>query len=239
MERALKPPLRWLVIVIMILATLAILWVWFFAGMGQAPKVPAPPTEQTRSYALHEDIRATMFWAGEDADESNQFIDNRASTWTLNWTGAYGGIDSPDKRCGYLPCGFTPKENPFYFALPYSDLADDCSTKDSQKQVPWYMGETPHGQSIVKNRWVEVHFKDKIVYAQWEDAGPAGEDDTAYVFGTARPQYMYGIDLSPAANTYLGTDGDDPVSWRFVPDSAVPAGPWKNTVTTSPPDCAL
>lgn len=234
-----KPPVRRLVVLAMIFATIAILWVWFFEGMNPPPKMPAAAEQQTQTYPLHENVRATMFWAGEDADDSNNFIDNHASAWTLDWVGAYGGVDDPNKRCGFAPCAFTPKENAFYFALPYNDLDDDCNTKPSQKRAHWYTGATPHGQSIIKNRWVEVRFKDKIAYAQWEDAGPSGEDDADYVFGSAHPLATYGIDLSPATTNYLGTDGDDPVNWRFVPEVSVPAGPWKNKVTTSPPDCAL
>ena len=176
---------------------------------------------------------------GEDADDSNNFIDNHASAWTLDWAGAFGGIDAPSQRCGHAPCGFTPKQNPFYFALPYNDLDDACKTKESQNRVLWYNGPTPPGQSIIKNRWIEIRFKDKTAYAQWEDAGPSGEDDVDYVFGTARPAVTYGLDLSPATSAYLGTDGDDIVNWRFVPDNAVPAGPWKSLITTSAPDCAL
>jgi hypothetical protein len=72
--------------------------------------------------------------------------------------------------------------------------------------------------------------------------------DKAYVFGSndARPNNKAfsgdpsqgaGMDVSPALNGCLGfasLDGDnDHVSWRFVDDAQVPAGPWKTVVTTS------
>jgi hypothetical protein len=230
--------MRKLIIPTMFVAVIGIIWVWLFEGMNPPVSMPVA-NEQPHTYAAHENIRATTFWVGEDADQSNNFIDNHASAWTLDWVGAYGGIDSPSPRCGHYACGFTPKQNPFYFALPYNDLDDFCKTKESQKRVLWYSGQTPPGQSIIKNRWIEVRFKDKTAYAQWEDAGPSGEDDAGYVFGAERPAVTFGLDLSPATSTYLGTDGDDVVSWRFVAEDAVPAGPWKNIVTTSAPDCAL
>jgi hypothetical protein len=222
---------------VILVSMVTIIGVWFVEGAGPPAKAPAV-SEQKQSYSLHANIRATTFWAGEDADESNAFIDNRASAWVLKWVDAYGGIDSPTRRCGNLPCGFKPKENPFYFALPYNDLDDACKTKPSQARAPWYSGPVAQGQSIIKNRWIEIHFKNKVAYAQWEDAGPSGEDDADYVFGTARPKFMYGLDLSPAAANYLGTDGDGLVSWRFINEPAVPGGPWRATITTSAPDCA-
>src|SRR5262249_46319086 len=83
------------------------------------------------STAVHNNITTTVFWVGEGADESNANIHNRSSVWVEDWVGAFGGIDDPEKRCNMLPCDFTPKENPFYFALPYNDLTEDCQAKPS------------------------------------------------------------------------------------------------------------
>ena len=44
--------------------------------------------------------------------------------WDLNWTANYGGTDNPEPsaRRNYIPIAFVPKQNPFYFALPYNDV---------------------------------------------------------------------------------------------------------------------
>ena len=76
-----------------------------------------------------------------------------------------------------------------------------------------------------------------MVYAQWEDVGPFGENDSNYVFGSANPKSTTnktaGLDVSPAVNDYLGLSGLDTTSWQFVDEKDVPSGPWKNIVTTS------
>ena len=78
-----------------------------------------------------------MFWVGEAASEDNAGIPNHQSFWSDDWVKSYGGVDSPDKRNEWLPQSFTPKENPFYFALPYGDYANG-SLKDMANIVPWY-----------------------------------------------------------------------------------------------------
>lgn len=186
----------------------------------------------------HRDITTTVFWVGEAAGDSNQYISNDASTWVEDWTRTYGGVDDPNNRCGFLPCKFTPKENPFYFALPYSDLDESCQPKPSQSQVPWFTGQTSGGNSIIKNQWIKIRHGDKIAYAQWEDAGPFGEDDAAYVFGDSPPNEEVGLDLSPATADYLGLEGRGKTDWEFVEEAQVANGPWRDVVTVSPPDCA-
>lgn len=183
----------------------------------------------------HQAVTATMFWAGEPPDEDNANITNVPSAWDQNWTRNYGGVDDPAKRCGYLPCSFTPRENAFYFALPYNDYDADGNRKpvSELQRIPWYNGSAPAGDSLLKNRWIAVTFQGKTVYAQWQDVGPMNEDDIDYVFGNKAPKYRAGLDLSPAANSYLGLDGQGTVAWKFVNASDVPDGPWKTTVTTS------
>ncbi len=188
--------------------------------------------------ANHQKVRATVFWVGEPPDADNAGITNVASSWTGDWVKAYGGIDSYDKRCGYKPCGFTPKENAFYFALPYNDRDNNGNLKPASelKQIPWYSGPALQDESLLKNHWIAVTnlSNGKTSYAQWEDVGPFNEDDIGYVFGNKPPKYSKaGLDLSPAMNTYLNLNGEGDVSWRFVDASAVPDGPWKTTVTTS------
>lgn len=187
----------------------------------------------------HDNITATVFWVGEGADESNANIHNRASTWVEDWVGAFGGIDDPENRCDLLPCDFTPKENPFYFALPYNDLDESCQTKPSQADIPWYDGPPPEGHSIVKDRWIKITFAGKVAYAQWADAGPFGEKDFDYVFRNAPPQSdRAGLDISPATAEYLGMDGRDQTSWEFVDEADVPDGPWRQIITKTPTDCS-
>ena len=90
---------------------------------------------------------------------------------------------------------------------------------------------------MVKNRWIQVTFKTKTCYGQWEDVGPYGEDDQTYVFGAAAPKNKIqpgaGFDVSPALRDCLGMGSTSKTSWRFVDDAEVPMGPWKATITTS------
>lgn len=193
----------------------------------------------TEKYPLHSDITATVFWAGEQADESNDFITNTQSYWISNWTRAYGGVDDPNDRCGFHPCDFTPKENPFYFALPYGDRDSQGNPESEAKlqRILWYENGPEKGESILKNRWIQVSREGRVAYAQWEDVGPFGEDDIDYVFGNSAPaEPRAGLDLSPATAQYLGIEGRGQVDWRFVDEEAVPSGPWTEIITRSGPD---
>ena len=191
------------------------------------------------SFTVHENISVTVFWIGEEGNEENGYIPNLQSTWDDNWIDHYGGIDDPDNRNGYFPEGFTPMENPFYSALPYSDFDDSGERKPSAFDVVYWAGEAQWGalESMCKNRWVMITNGGKAAYAQWEDAGPFGEDDSPYVFGTASPQNEInnnaGLDVSPAVRDYLELSDIDQVSWRFVNADSIPEGPWNVVVTTS------
>lgn len=181
-------------------------------------------------YPAHHNIVATMFWVGETADETNDYISNVPSAWDEEWLTHFGGVDDPLKRCDNLPCSFAPQENPYYFALPYNDLDDTGNPKPEAElsKIPWYKPGTHTGESILKNRWIAIESNGKVVYAQWKDAGPFGEDDIGYVFGAASPkETRAGLDVSPAVNGLLGLGGRAEVSWRFVDVSDVPDGPWK------------
>lgn len=215
---------------------------WSEGQRSAAPPHAAPQhpreTEQSAEYPLHTNIIATVFWVGEAADDSNDYIHNRSSAWTGDWVAAYGGVDDPMRRCGYLPCGFTPKENPFYFALPFSDSTDNGLKPAAELAVvPWYDGKSDINGSILKNRWIEVRSNDKIVYAQWEDVGPFEENDASYVFGGNSPkESRAGLDVSPAVSQYLKMGGRATVEWRFVEEADVPDGPWRQTITRSAPE---
>lgn len=191
---------------------------------------PHPTTAHYRAYPVHANIVASMFYIGEPGSSENGFIPNRASAWDEQWQEHYGGIDDPGQRNGWLPAGFTPGQNPFYIALPYNDLDDDGARK-AAAAIYWSEPQAPGAVSLVKGRWIEICYGGECAYGQWEDAGPFGEDDITYVFGSARPSnergLMAGIDVSPAINDYLGLGGEARVDWRFIDAAAVPSGPWK------------
>ena len=206
---------------------------------GATVSPPATPEKEPNrmEYPVHSDITATIFWVGEAADDSNDYIHNRSSAWTADWVAAFGGVDDPERRCDFKPCGFTPKENPFYFALPFGDYTETGMKPAAELAViPWYDSSVQSGGSLLKNRWIEVTTGKKTVYAQWEDVGPFESDDAGYVFGGQRPkETRAGLDLSPAAGAYLGIGGRGKVSWRFVEEAQVPGGPWRETITRSSP----
>jgi len=218
---------------------IAILVLFSLTGCGgRSTSVPESVEESVESSLHHEDITSTVFWIGENASEENGGIANRASAWDDTWTVHYGGIDTPNARSGYYPEAFTPDENPFYVALPYNDFDENGEKKtDVAAYIPWvHQGEDTDNSSVCKNHWVKITKGDRTVYAQWEDVGPFGEDDEAYVFGTALPKnplnFHAGIDVSPAVRDYLGLQDIDRVDWMFVEASDVPKGPWKEIVTT-------
>ncbi|MDQ3008884.1 MAG: hypothetical protein M3Q81_04800 [bacterium] len=199
---------------------------------------PAPSPKLTavldNSYTK---TKASIFWVGEASDASNAFIANDRSAWDTGWQESFGGVDDPDNRCGFNPCDFTPLENPFYFALPYNDLDRAGNRKDSARLVPWF-AEKQQLKSVIKNSWVEFRRIGTTCYAQWQDVGPLESDDFEYVFGDAQPKNLFGvkagIDVSPAVRDCLKMTTNEMVSWRFVDEADVPAGPWKQIITTSP-----
>jgi hypothetical protein len=179
---------------------------------------------------------ATVFWVGEAGSEDNSYIPNVASAWDRHWMEHFGGIDDPEDRCGFEPCGFHPKENPFYVALPYDDMTEGGVRKASASAIPW---RGAPGRSALKNRWIAVRANGRTCYAQWQDVGPFESDDIAYVFGDARePRNKQikaaGIDLSPAVRDCLQVEPVSRVSWRHVEEKEVPDGPWRKVVTTRP-----
>ena len=190
---------------------------------------------QTPSFT-HSNIITTYFWVGEKADPDNNFIANKASAWDEKWEQHYGGEDTPNARNGYNPAAFVPKENPFYFALPYSDIDDNGNRKASATNCPNYPAMKDQPYSWCKNAWIAIRANGKVAYAQWQDVGPYQEDDAAYVFGSAAPKNQLdvkaGLDVSPAVHDYLGLGDVSNCDWGFVPASSIPSGPWTQTITT-------
>jgi hypothetical protein len=205
----------------------AALSIFAFVSVAHAAYTPSPFTQ----YKI---ATTTLFWVGEGADSSNNFISNVPSYWDEEWQTHFGGVDSPASRCGYRPCSFVPKENPFYVALPYGEIDPQTGElKPSARGIPWF-GEEP----LLKNRWVEVLYAYKVCYGQLEDVGPNETDDYGYVFGGKQiPQNTFGehagLDISPALWECLGLRDNAPVAWRFVREESVPAGPWRETITRS------
>src|SRR6478672_7758666 len=73
-------------------------------------------------YPWKKNIVTTVFWIGERPSRNNP-VPNRRSSWDKDWTRNYGGFDDPNPahRSNYIPVKFTPRQNPFYCALPYND----------------------------------------------------------------------------------------------------------------------
>ena len=207
-------------------------------GTKSAPSLAPSPTPSPIGIGpIHQNIKATVFWVGEEAGEDNDFITNEISFWDKAWQQSYGGVDDPDRREGYFPKGFVPSENPFYFALPYADYDSARNLKVSVQKIPWFSQMPQNGQSIIKNRWIMIGYKDKVCFAQWEDVGPGQRNDFDYVFGKDEPQNDFtGIDLSPAMRDCLEMGDRAKVTWQFIDEKNVPPGPWKQIITVSSPN---
>jgi hypothetical protein len=177
-------------------------------------------------------IVTTVFWIGEQPG-GNNLVPNRTSAWDKQWAKSYGGFDDPTPahRSNYIPVKFTPRQNPFYCALPYNDKAHTGHRPEAPSVVPWFK-EAYQGPAVstCKDRWVAIRKGNRIAYAQWEDAGPFRTDHWQYVFGDERPKPNLnmgaGLDVSPAVRDYLGLKQTDVTDWRFMDFSEVPRGPW-------------
>lgn len=197
-------------------------------------------------YPIHTNITATVFWVGEP-EGGGSSENNALSAWDDAWQTHYGCFDDPYSRNGYYPQSCTPKENPFYFDLPYDDFnwdTGDGRRANAYQVVPWANSQNwQENESMLKNRWIKMAKGAEVCYAQWEDAGPYVYNDAQYVFGTKdeRPKSKEannaGIDASPALRDCLKFEGlnndTNKVSWQFVESGDVPSGAWKDIVTTS------
>ena len=207
-----------------LLASSASAGLLLIAGEAQLLKTEPGPFKQTMT---------TLFWVGEPSTDENDFIPNDQSYWDKDWQANYGGVDDPQRRNGHWPADFTPKQNPFYVALPFGEFTDHNELKTNARRVPWYRtGLDP----LLKNRWVEINRDGRSCFAQWQDVGPLNEDDFRFVFGDAlEPLNTFearaGLDVSPAVWHYLGMGDNGHTGWRFVEASMVPPGPWMDLVT--------
>jgi hypothetical protein len=203
----------------------------------QAPSGASVPVSLTPEKAEHmsafKRTMTTVFWVGEGATAENGFIHNFASYWDPQWMRHFGGVDHPERRKGFHPAGFKPKQNPFYVALPFAEAHPNGKLKEIAKKIPGF-GRTK--EPLTRNRWVEIRYKGKSCFAQWQDVGPSGEDDFDWVFGSAtKPKNKFGLkaglDISPASAQYLGIKDSAHTEWRLVDAADVPDGPWKEIVT--------
>ena len=197
---------------------------------------PRHLTDLTKSaaerYPWKQNIVTTVFWIGEEPSGNNP-VPNRSSSWDKQWTRNYGGFDdpSPTRRKDFMPVKFTPRQNPFYCALPYNDKASTGHRPEASRVVPWF-NQAYQGPAVstCKDRWVAIRKGNRVVYAQWEDAGPFRTDHWQYVFGNERPKPNLnkgaGLDVSPAVRDYLGLEPTDVTDWKFVEFKDVPMGPW-------------
>jgi hypothetical protein len=201
-------------------------------GFSLGKWLSPPRSEPGQRYPWKTSIVTTVFWIGEQPSGNNP-APNCTSSWDKQWTRNYGGFDDPNPahRRNYIPVKFTPRQNPFYCALPYNDKAHTGHRPEAPHVVPWFK-EAYQGPAVstCKDRWVAIRKDNLTVYAQWEDAGPFRTDHWQYVFGNERPKPNLnkgaGLDVSPAVRDYLGLNETDVTDWRFVDFSEVPRGPW-------------
>ena len=183
-------------------------------------------------YPWRRGIITTIFWIGE-RPKGNNPVPNFRSSWDKYWYYNYGGYDNPDPRLrrNFIPSNFVPRQNPFYFALPYDDVEGGHTKYEASRVIPWFkQAFVRDGQTVLKDRWIAVHHGNKVCYAQWEDCGPFRTDHWRYVFGNERPRPNLnqgaGLDVSPAVRDYLGLGTIDGCDWKFVEFREVPPGPW-------------
>ncbi|MEI9896596.1 MAG: hypothetical protein WDN28_22725 [Chthoniobacter sp.] len=190
-------------------------------------------TTVTSRYPWKTGIVTTVFWIGEPVGGHN-FTPNCSSSWDSNWTQAYGGYDNPnpEARRNFIPVNFTPRQNPFYVALPYNDVTRGTTKPEARVVIPWFKEAfRKEGQSVCRDRWIAIRSRTgRVGYAQWSDCGPFRTDHWQYVFGIEKPRPNLnqgaGLDVSPALRDYLGLQSTDVTDWKFVESKDVPPGPW-------------
>jgi len=207
-------------------------------AVSTLPRVFAPTRPRTTytRYPWKRQIVTTVFWIGEIPTEKNP-TPNHMSAWDRNWKTNFGGFDNPDpsaRAWDFRPKAFVPGLNPFYIALPYTDIRSGATgTKvEAPHVIPWFKKLFQQaGHTVLKGRWLAIRKGARVCFAQWEDVGPFVTDDYAYVFGTSRPKAAgnggAGIDVSPAVRDFLMLRSGEHCDWRFVDVGEVPQGPWR------------
>jgi len=190
------------------------------------------PSKPGEHFPWKRQIVTTIFWIGEQPTANNP-TPNHSSSWDKNWSKSFGGFDDPNPahRSDFTPVKFTPRQNPFYCALPYNDKTSNGHRPEASHVIPWFK-DSYQGPavSVCKGRWIAIRKGNRVAYAQWEDAGPFRTDHWQYVFGDERPKPNLnkgaGLDVSPAVRDYLGLTETDVTDWQFVDFKDVPRGPW-------------
>jgi hypothetical protein len=210
------------------------------ARPAAVPPVRPPEPSLRVVYPWKTHVTSTIFWIGEQPTQNNP-TPNCKSSWDVAWAINFGGYDdpNPENRIAnhqtgeFRPKNFVPKFNTFYIALPYNDVINHAAHKpEAARVIPWFHRMNPApGKTVCKGKWIQIFYKNRSCYAQWEDCGPWVTDDWEYVFGPKAPKTKQnggaGIDLSPAIRDYLSLKSGDKVHWRFVEVGQVPYGPWK------------
>ena len=131
----------------------------------------------SKQYPWKTNVVTTVFWIGEEPGGHN-LVPNRTSAWDKQWTKSYGGFDDPDPghRSRYVPVKFTPRQNPFYCALPYNDKAHTGHRPEAARVVPWFK-EAYQGPAVstCKDRWIAIRKGDRLAYVQWESLRESDE----------------------------------------------------------------
>ncbi len=207
------------------------------------PQVLTPGSNESvhSRYPWKRNIMTTVFWVGELPTQNNP-VPNTKSAWDVNWTANYGGYDNPDPktRRNFIPVAFTPRQNPFYIALPYNDVTRGKTKPEAPRVIPWFRRDFERqGKSVCKGRWIAIRHGSRVAYAQWEDVGPFRTDHWQYVFGNERPSPNInqgaGLDISPAVRDYLKMKGGKAYcDWKFVEAREVPPGPWRSYGDNNP-----
>lgn len=183
------------------------------------------------AYSWKTGIVTTVFWIGKAGKGQGT---EGASAWDPKWQADYGGFDdpAPAMRHNFIPANFTPRQNPFYIALPYNDVAKGLTKPEAKAVIPWFQQAfVEEGKSVLRDRWVSIrNSAGKLCYAQWADCGPYGADHWQYVFGNEKPHPNAnggaGLNISPAVRDYLQLSSTDVTDWKFVEVATVPPGPW-------------
>jgi len=197
-----------------------------------APTIKINERWENYQYPWRRNVQALIFWIGQPTSPNNP-IANDSSAWNPDWKKEFGGIDDPLKRNGFEPSAFEPKSNPFYIALPYNDLDHASFEKaEAPEVIPWYWRVRRNKfQSVCQNRWLALHYRGKICFAQWKDVGPKYDDDWKYVFRGDFEAREKGdqprILISPAIRDYLQVAQGRELEWKFVENYEVPSGPWR------------
>ncbi|HEV7406403.1 MAG TPA: protein kinase [Chthoniobacteraceae bacterium] len=208
------------------------------AVLAMEPQVIVPTSSRPfgvgSEYPWKRNIVTTVFAIGEKSSGKKSSTTQK-SAWNAHWQTEYGGADPLDAaaRKNYVPSAFTPRQNPFYCALPYNDVTAGATKPEAKLVIPWFkQAFVKEGQSICRDRWIAIRNpgNNKIAYAQWGDCGPARTDHWQYVFGndvpTPNANRGEGLNVSPAVRDYLGIGTMAVLDWKFVEFREIPKGPW-------------